>query len=115
MKNLFEGLRNVGSEPDLFKLEAHQTVVASTKGAPLQFSTLLGGELHVFLLGFGPVELDMTDADGNPVAMQSPYRALISNIGDKLDTRFLQANSRDAFTIRAKGRGCALIAAFRKY
>lgn len=115
MKNLFEGLRDVGNEPDLFRLEAHQIIVASTEGAPLQFSTLLGGELHVFLLGFGPVELDMTDADGNPVAMQSPYRLLISNIGDQLDTRFLQANSRDAFTVRAKGRGCVLIAAFRKY
>lgn len=113
LKHLFDSASS-GSGTDYFTIIGHDAVVATPDGTPLEMSDWLGGELHVFAVGFDPVKLDVRDAKGYALTTRSPWERLVGSVSDNTDSRVLMADSGDKYTLKVKGKGCALVLAVRK-
>jgi hypothetical protein len=114
VKSLFrEGLR-MGSSPEYFELAAHRILVATERGAQLDFDSLSGGEHHLYAVSFETVRLDVRDRSGHPLVVKDPYEVLVRNAGGKTDSRVLELSGTEVPQVRVVGAGCALVMAFRK-
>lgn len=113
VKQLFDGASS-GSSQDLFTILGHDTVVATPEGTSLELSAWLGGELHLFAIGFDPVKLDLRDEKGYAIKTRSVWERLLRGQSEHTDSRAFVAASGSKYALKVKGKGCAMVLAVRK-
>jgi hypothetical protein len=112
-----------------------QIFVATNEPKAFTHADILGGEVHVFLIGAMPVALEMTRRN-EPVMLTSPWQAnptSVDRLGGRREarpmnlphesfhptlsvnvaSRVVETRSGEPLTLRAKGQGCVLLMAFR--
>lgn len=112
-KQLFDGASS-GSSQDLFTILGHDTVVATPEGTSLELSAWLGGELHLFAIGFDAVKLDLRDEKGYAIKTRSVWERLLRGQSEHTDSRAFVAASGSKYALKVKGKGCAMVLAVRK-
>jgi hypothetical protein len=111
LKQLFDAMSSGG---DWFRIVGTRIVVATERGTPVQLETLVGGEMHVFAVGFDPVRLGIS-SDGYAVGNKSPYEAPVkSTTGTFTTSLAVQANWSDGLPTKVFGNGCTLVAFVHK-
>jgi len=110
LKGLFDAMSTGG---DVLRVENSRIVVATEKGTPVETAPM-GGEIHVFAIGFDPVSLNVQNS-GYPVATKSPYEIPVrSSTQGHTDSRVMQVNWSDALPVKVLGNGCTLVVVVHK-
>ena len=111
LKQLFDAMSSGG---DWFRVVETKIVVATEQGAPVEVETLVGGEMHVLVVGFDPVRLSIS-SDGYAVGTKSPYEVPVkSTTGAYTASLAVQANWSDGMPTKVFGNGCTLVAFVHK-
>jgi hypothetical protein len=111
VKQLFDAMSTGG---DVFKFEKSEILVATEKGTVAKVDTSMGGEMHVFAVGFDAVTLDVTNG-GYPVSTKSPYETPVNSATKgQTDSRMMQVNAGADLPTKVVGGGCAVLLSVRK-
>lgn len=106
-------MERVSSGNDTLFLRHHAVIVATPKGAKFNLTQWLGGELHVFAIGFESVSLTATDPSGYAINLRSPYEAVVKSQGGEVDSVVMQTNAGSSYEATVTGKGCVLVAVFK--
>jgi hypothetical protein len=102
-----------GNEYAGFKRVGAEYLVTRDSGVTVALDAGLGGEYHVFVYGFGPVELSAEDQAGN-VYDQPSNRTHIADVINASPASLKLTSAKGDYLITVKGKGCALLAAFKR-
>lgn len=102
-----------GNEYAGFKRVGAEYLITRDSGVTVALDAGLGGEYHVFVYGFGPVELTAEDQAGN-VYDQPSNRTHIADVINASPASLRLTNAKGDYLITVKGKGCALLAAFKR-
>ena len=101
---------------DGFSLIHHELLVATGEGTPVPLEDLAGGELHLFAIGFDPVQIAVRDVHGNSLGLEDPLeRTLPGRAGFPIASRVVLVNADDKLSIKVSGTGCTLLVTARRY
>jgi len=98
----------------LLSTEAHDFVVATEEGAELAYSSISGGEMHLLVVGFLPLEIEVLDGDGQPMAVKSTLGEYFHDLTPTQDSRVALMDGGDELSITVRGRGCVLLLVIEK-
>ncbi len=117
MQSFFDPMTKSASSSDIFELEGSQLIVASAKPAKVTLRTVVGGEIHIFVLSYDKgMQIEVLDPQRYPITKESVYLGLMAQTyGYATQTRQLHAVGGQAIDIGIRGRGCAVVAAVRRY
>jgi hypothetical protein len=107
--------KHVFTASDGWDLVGHDMLPATESGAKLSLRTGIGGETHIFALGFAPLELEVRDRHGYPVTLESNFVQMFLYMSQHSQSRVVQANMGEEIEIQVKGVGCVLAMAFKRY
>lgn len=97
------------------RLLDHDIFVTTEKGVDFSYKTI-GGELHIYAIGYNDITLESTDGRGNKTTTESDYSKFIkNNISKYSDSNSFISKSGDKIKITVNGSGCSLVAIFAKY
>lgn len=112
---IFESMGTTGSSFELWLVEDHEIFAIHPGGSARAFTPSLGGEYHLFALGYEPLDLRVRDGAGNLFDQpRSPYEAIVANFAPHADSVTLRLNGRDRVTAEIDGLGCALFLAVQR-
>lgn len=76
----------------------------------------IGGEYHVYVVGFDQFTIDVTNERGQPQLVTSPYEVLVRGRVEHSESRIVQTNASGnaRLDIRVRGVGCALVLVFHR-
>jgi hypothetical protein len=100
---------------DVWTLLGHRFEVATATATDLSINAGLGGETHVFVIGFAPPKLSLKDGQGYAISTPSMYAEPLASVFQMrtvgLQTR---ASSVEKLSPSIEGRGCVLVFAVQK-
>lgn len=115
-KQMFASQTGSFRDPNVWDVVGHKLVVATDKPEAFGIDLVLGGELHVFALGYGArTKLHVEDGQGYPVKNESDYVTAIHQ-EFRLNTHGVQFAATAGEKIKAtiSGRGCVLFFVVRR-
>jgi hypothetical protein len=119
-------IRKFLNETDWLMLVAQKIAVVKVEGVTFGFDSLIGGEIHVFAVGYNDPELLVLNSQGDPSMLASGYemrwpaREILSDeeiqfkASGRIRSRMIQMNNGESLSVRVKGKGCMLIAIYKE-
>lgn len=107
-------MESASSGSGTFSLLHHAIIVATPSGEKFNVAQWLGGELHVYALGFESVQLEVEDPNGYAVNLRSSYEGMLKGYGRGTDSVVMQTNPGAKYEATVKGRGCVMLMVFKK-
>jgi hypothetical protein len=101
---------------DQFVIVDKKIVVATpAPGTAVGIDAKTGGDEHLYVIGFKPVRLALTDSTRYPVATKSPYEVVVGSASSRnIDSRNFRANVAEQLSAKITGSGCALVLLVKK-
>lgn len=100
---------------ELWQPIGHRLEVATNEPVDLSVNTGLGGEIHVFAVGYARPALTVTDGQGYAVKTPSPWEdAFPTGFGLHAAGIQVRANVREQLGAKVQGKGCVLVFAMQK-
>jgi hypothetical protein len=122
-------IRKFLNETDWLMLVAQKIAVVKVEGVTFSFDSLIGGEIHVFAVGYNDPDLLVLNSQGDPSMLTSGYemrwpaaetradvlygtRVILSDeemqfkVSGRIRSRMIQMNNGESLSVRVKGKPC---------